>query len=175
MVEPGHFRIVKAKTHHFLAIQKVELAAFEPLRAAGAVSGEPQASTQEELELYLRHDLLLAAVNPDGAVIGYAGGYLVPREACFHLGEIDVHPDYQRRGIGRRLISAILVQAQARGMRQASLTTDRLAPFNARFYETMGFAICDVADCSSRLAALLHTETAKGLDPRRRCAMTAVL
>ena len=167
--------IVKAKPHHFAAIQEVELAAFETLRVAGAVSGEPEASTEEELERYLQDDLLLVAINADGAVIGYAGAYLVSDEACLHLGEIDVHPDYQRQGIGRRLVSALMDEARERGMLQASLTTDRLAPFNAPFYKTMGFVVRDATDCPPRLSDLLRAEVAKGLDPRRRCAMTITL
>ncbi|WP_246318750.1 GNAT family N-acetyltransferase [Peteryoungia desertarenae] len=175
MAEALLFRIVKAKPHHFAAIQEVELAAFETLRVAGAVSGQPEASTEEELERYLEDDLLLIALSADDAVIGYAGAYGVPEEACLHLGEIDVHPDHQGQGIGRRLVSALMDEARERGMLQASLTTDRLAPFNAGFYQAMGFVMRDGADCPPRLAGLLQMESAKGLDPKRRCAMTASL
>ncbi len=50
-----------ADPSHFAALRAIELASFATLRAAGAVMGEPVASSDEALAHYARHTLLLAA------------------------------------------------------------------------------------------------------------------
>ncbi|MDQ0423392.1 GNAT superfamily N-acetyltransferase [Peteryoungia aggregata LMG 23059] len=154
----------------FEAIRNVELAAFETLRAAGAVSGPAEASSDEELKLYFDNGLLFVATDVSGAVIGYCGGYVA--DDCVHVGEMDVHPDWQRRGLGRRLLSTVIDEAKLRNLERLTLTTDRFAPFNAPFYETMGLAIVERSQLSPRLHAILEAEIRKGLGPERRVAMT---
>ncbi|TRL41878.1 GNAT family N-acetyltransferase [Rhizobium straminoryzae] len=160
--------VAPAGKEHFAALRAVELAAFETLRRAGAVSGEPAASSALELQAYLDAGFLVAAFA-GAKPVGYAGGTLL--EGRLHVGEMDVHPDWQRRGIGRRLMQALLAQAMSRGLCGASLTTDRLAPFNAPFYANLGFRMVEGAAVPERLGQILDSERLKGLDPARRCAM----
>lgn len=163
--------IEAAERQHFPQLRQVELSAFETLRSAGAVSGEPMASTDEELQRYLDDGLLYVAIDDDGDPVGYVGATIVAEENCIHVGEMDVHPAFQGKGIGRRLLLAILNAARLRGLTFATLTTDRIAPFNARFYQTLGFALVEGTERSHRLTTILEEEIAKGLDPSRRCAM----
>ncbi|KPF41085.1 GNAT family N-acetyltransferase [Rhizobium sp. AAP43] len=153
-------------------LRRVEFASFETLREAGAVSGDAMASTDVELQHYLDHDFLLAACDSDGKVIGYCGGTV--EENHLHIGEMDVHPTWQRKGIGRRLITTMIEDARTRGLKGATLTTDRYAPFNARFYESLGFRIVQGDTLSPRLHKVLEAEAEKGLDPCRRVAMMLV-
>lgn len=164
--------VAAADRRHFAALRRIEVAAFETLHAVGAVVGAAVASTDEELQAYLDGDLLLAAFDEAGVPIGLVGGSVA--EEWLHIGEIDVHPDRQREGVGRRLMDALLEEGRRRGLCGATLTTDRFAPFNAPFYASLGFRATEAEACTARLAALLDAEAAKGLDPHRRVAMTLV-
>ncbi|MCM2439912.1 GNAT family N-acetyltransferase [Agrobacterium vitis] len=158
-----------ATRQHFRSLRDVELASFETLRAAGAVTGDPVASRDEELRVYLDAGMLLAAFDGAESPVGYAGGYV--SEGWLHIGEADVHPQWQRRGNGRRLINALLNEGRTRHLVGSTLTTDRFAPFNAPFYSSLGFQAVEGDACPMRLKKILAAEAAKGLNPIRRVAM----
>jgi GNAT superfamily N-acetyltransferase len=100
---------------------------------------------------------------------GWCGGYEI--DGWLHIAEIDVHPAWQRKGIGRQLIHALLDEGRRRGFRGATLTTDRFAAFNAPFYQSLGFRSSGLHDAMPHLDAILEAEIAMGLDPHRRVAM----
>jgi GNAT superfamily N-acetyltransferase len=164
-----NIRIEQASRNEFSALQTIELASFETLRAAGAVTGEATASSYEELQHYLDSGFLLAAFDEGGVPVGYGGGYVAG--GWLHIAEIDVHPDLQRKGIGRQLLEALLAKGRARELKGATLTTDRFVPFNAPFYTSLGFQAIEEEACPARLRAILDKEEKKGLDPHRRVAM----
>ncbi|MHC2364178.1 GNAT family N-acetyltransferase [Rhizobium leguminosarum] len=161
--------IRSATSSDFNALRSIELASFETLRHAGAVSGAPSASSDEELQCYLDHGLLYVACDQSGAAVGYCGGYVA--ETFVHIGEMDVHPDSQRKGLGRKLLMTLIDQGRARKLDGATLTTDRLAPFNAPFYTSLGFQLLEREAAPPRLRKILEAEVEKGLDARRRVAM----
>lgn len=163
------FTIRTVDRSQFPGIQEIELAAFETLRLAGAVGGEAEASSDEELSAYLQDDLLLAAYAENGGMLGYAGAYIADKH--LHVGEMDVHPLFQRQGVGRALISEFILECRKRGLAAVTLTTDRYAPFNAPLYASMGFQLLDREQTPERLKAILVSEAAKGLDADRRVAM----
>ena len=163
------FKIKAAGTSDFKRIQEIELAAFETLRSAGAVLGKAEASSDDELFRYLGDNLLLAAFDAGGEVLGYAGAYAAGTD--LHIGEMDVDPRFQRRGVGRSLISAFLAEGGRRKLKAVTLTTDRIAPFNAPFYASMGFRLLQSDDIPERLKAILDSEVSRGFDPARRVAM----
>lgn len=158
-----------ATTADFDALRAIELAAFETLRAAGAVSGVPSASSDQHLQRYLDHGFLEVACNHSGDAIGFCGGYIA--EHLLHIGEMDVHPNSQQQGVGRALLTASLDKARSRKLFGATLTTDRFAPFNAAFYATMGFRALAGDELPARLREILDEEAKIGLDPDRRIAM----
>lgn len=162
-----------ADRSHFSRLREIERRAFETLRAVGAVSGEAKTNSDAELQAYLHDCLLYAAFDESGEPVGYVGGFIAGD--CLHVDEMDVHPDHQRRGIGRQMMEAILQEGRARKLVFATLTTDRFAPFNAPFYASLGFEIIEGQDLSERLRCTLELEAEKGLDPRRRVAMRARL
>jgi [ribosomal protein S18]-alanine N-acetyltransferase len=55
----------------------------------------------------------------DRLVAGYAGYWLVVDEA--HIGTLAVKPGWRRRGLGERLLAALLQEARALGARSALL------------------------------------------------------
>ena len=64
----------------------------------------------------------------------------------------DVHPDHGRRGLGARLLRAVLDLARARGCGVVTLTTYRDLPWNAPFYARHGFAEVAPEDWTADMA-----------------------
>lgn len=158
-----------AKPEHFSSLRAIELAAFETLREAGAVSGQAVANSLREFLDFSRDGLLLAAFVTDSTPVGFiAGNY---ENGWLHIAEIDVHPDWQRRGIGRLLVQAILADGQQRGLAGATLTTDNVAAFNAKFYAALGFEIVEGKSCPPHLVTQKAEEVKMGFDPARRVGM----
>ena len=165
-------RFEKASREDFPSIQAVELASFLTLQDAGGISGEATASSTEELEHYLKDELLFAAFDEKNQVVGFAGATV--SDDSLHLGEIDVHPALQKRGIGRLLLTSVVSEGKKRNLYRVTLTTDRFVPFNAPFYASCGFSILEADECSQRLKDILESEKECGFDPLRRVAMQFV-
>lgn len=164
-----NIHIGPAGQSHYEALKQIELASFETLRAAGAVSGEACASSDEMLDQYRKEDFLLAAFAGGNIPVGFGGGYVI--EENLHICELDVHPIWQKKGIGRRIVNALLEAGRARALKGATLTTDRVASFNGPFYASMGFRIVEGTECPAYLRQILDLEEKRGFDPQRRVAM----
>lgn len=161
--------ISPAQPEHFAALRAIELSAFETLRAAGAVSGAPSATSLDGLGDYAREGVLLAAFSPQAIPVGFAAGQY--EDGWLHIAEIDVHPEWQRQGIGKRLMQALLLAGRQRGVTGATLTTVRMAAFNARFYTSLGFDFAEGDSTPPHLLRHIANEVAAGFDPARRVAM----
>jgi len=161
-----------AQTEHFALLRAIELAAFETLREAGAGTGQAVASSLEDFSDFSRNGLLLAAFKPDSDPVGFVAGKF--ENQWLHIAEIDVHPDWQRKGIGGLLMNTILSAGKQRGMSGATLTTDNIATFNARYYTSLGFEIVEGHFRPLHLDNLIADEIAAGFDASRRVAMRIV-
>ena len=86
-----------------------------------------------ELLAALRNSHSLVTARVDGRLVGLANaisdGHLV-----VYYPHMLVHPEFQRRGIGRKIMTAMLNKYS--GFHQHMLTTDGNA---IRFYESVGF------------------------------------
>jgi GNAT superfamily N-acetyltransferase len=162
-------QIRRASPRDFEPLRAIELASFETLRAAGAVSGVPSASGDAELHRYLHDKLLYVACDHEGAAVGYSGGYVA--DNFLYIAEVDVLPAWQRKGLGRSLITTLIEDGRRRRLLGATLTTDRFAPFNAPFYERLGFGILEGDAVPPHLRIILDRQIENGLDPLRRVAM----
>jgi predicted GNAT family N-acyltransferase len=92
--------------------------------------GVPEEMEWDEHDAVSSHWLALAE---DGSPIGCAR--LLPDG---HIGRMAVLPPWRGRGIGRALLAAVLIAAQARGHRTLRLSAQTRA---AGFYARAGFAI----------------------------------
>ena len=104
-------------------------------------------------------------------------GFLVsePFNRELHIWEMDVHPDFQRSGIGAGLMRAAQIDAHNSGFRALTLTTFRDIAWNAPFYRRLGFEGVASLDAHPRLARLLEEEAKDGLPSDQRCAMICFL
>jgi len=89
---------------------------------------------------------------------------------ALHLEELDVLPEHGRQGLGERLVRAVIRRAQATA-RPVTLCTFRDIPWNAPFYERLGFRALPFDQLPPSLAAHVRREAARGLPPDLRVAM----
>ncbi|OHV75681.1 GNAT family N-acetyltransferase [Rhizobium sp. LCM 4573] len=152
---------------------EIELDAHDVWAAACGFAGEPSVMPREALEKALGEDLLLVAADEVDRAVGFLAA--MEREGRLHIGEMSVETAWQKKGIGRRLMEAVLEEGRKRGLPAATLTTDRLITFNAPFYASLGFRELASSELPPDLQETLAAEVEAGLDPERRIAMVAPL
>lgn len=166
--------ICTAKKWHISALASIERAAakqFSELDLPPNLLNET-VSEQEHLEAQQRGLLLVALENGNKPV-----GFAITKQvySYLHLIEIDVHPQYQRQGIGSALIERVFALAQNHECEAVTLTTYKYVAWNAPWYEKQGFCILFSEDMPSYLLSILNHEKKLGLDPKRRVAMRKML
>ncbi|UHS56061.1 GNAT family N-acetyltransferase [Agrobacterium vaccinii] len=166
---PITFPVRPCCDHEIALLADIERDAFLTLRDAGGIDGEPVASDALLLERSLADGLLFVATNENDQPVGFIAATEVDGE--LYIEELDVLRAVQGRGIGARLMHVMIDRAAKRALHCITLTTDRLVPFNAPFYEKLGFSILESGDLSAHLRDRLSVQIAHGLDPQRRVAM----
>ncbi|MEP0390985.1 GNAT family N-acetyltransferase [Erythrobacter sp.] len=162
-----------------LRLAQKDDAAFMPdiERAAGALFREvaglaslADAGTLpvERLQRYIRKGHCLVAHSGE-RMIGFLVSEPFGRE--LHIWEVDVHPDFQGKGVGAGLLRACMIDARNSGFTALTLTTFRDVPWNGPFYERRGFEELAALDAHQRLANELALEADQGFPIERRCAM----
>jgi GNAT superfamily N-acetyltransferase len=163
------YRIVRARTRDLHLIGAIEVAAAQLLRGHAPDSVLNEITDERELREAKAQDRLWVALAGD-IPVGFA--HVEIREPnVAHLEEIDVHPDHGRRGLGRRLVTAVCGWAERRGYRAVTLTTFRDVPWNMPFYARLGFEEVPTTALSPALIAVLQDEARRGIDQTRRVAM----
>ncbi|WP_286182011.1 GNAT family N-acetyltransferase [Rhizobium sp. ICMP 5592] len=152
---------------HLLAA--IEVDAFWALHDAGAVACEPTSLPIGVLRQSLETDLLFVAVDALDQPFGFLAG--IAMADAVHIAEIDVIRHWQKKGVGRRLMQAVIEVVRTRGASGVTLTTDRHVSFNAPFYASLGFSILDESERSAELSRILEREVEHGAEPARRVAM----
>ncbi|MBX3243444.1 MAG: GNAT family N-acetyltransferase [Acidobacteria bacterium] len=116
---------------------------------------------------------LLVATNEEDIPVGFAAITILDGQP--HLHELDVRPEYGRRGIGTKLVSAVSDWSKNHGYDSVTLSTFRDVPWNAPFYERLGFVRMDEEDLPSEMLLLRKTEAEDGLDLSRRVVMKMLI
>jgi ribosomal protein S18 acetylase RimI-like enzyme len=109
-------------------------------RVAADVFDEP--INKKRLAVYLREPshLLFVAIC-DGEVVGQARGmiHLHPdMENELYIDNLGVAPTFQRRGVGTRLIKALLQEGRTLGCAEAWVGTEENNIVARKFYESLG-------------------------------------
>jgi len=150
---------------------RTALSAIE--RAAAAMfrdSPHPQmADAPLACEQLAPHDSVWIACDAHGQPVGF----LIVRAAAdaLHLQEIDVHPAHARQGLGARLIAAVADWARARGVPALTLSTCSDIPWNAPYYQRLGFRELTLPELTPHLLEVRHLETCAGLPMQSRVCM----
>jgi len=144
-----------------ITVERSSGALFEGTHMAWAVG---ETSSPEDLLEAIHQGLVWVAADDD-KIAGYISGSAL--DGDFHIEEVAVAIGYQRRGIGKDLIEHVAGRARHLGLGALTLTTDRTLPWNAPYYERLGFKILAEGDVPPYLGAAL----AEKPEPNRRCAM----
>lgn len=126
-----------------------------------------------EVAVRAQSDGLLWVSEADERVVGFALCWRCGD--ALHLRELDVHPEWMGRGLGKALVEHVATEAARRGCRWVTLTTFREVAWNAPLYLRWGFVELDVAEMPSWLSAIREDEDAGELGRWPRVAMARVL
>ncbi|BCJ64512.1 ribosomal protein S18-alanine N-acetyltransferase [Polymorphospora rubra] len=107
---PGDVRLTRMRWWHIDQVLPIEADLF---------GAEQWSAAMFWSELAGGHHYLVA-LDPAGAVVGYAGLAVTPPDEGW-VQNIAVRRDAQRGGVGRRLLEALLAQAARRGVRRTLL------------------------------------------------------
>jgi GNAT superfamily N-acetyltransferase len=144
---------------------------FRPHQQELGISDEmlEQVTPASQVEEALRVGGLWVAEDPNGAIVGFA----VAREwgEVAHLDELNVIPAHGRRGIGKQLVLAVCAWAREKGCKKMTLATFRGIPWNAPFYQKLGFRPVEAVELSDRHLLVVESERSRGLRMDRRVIM----
>jgi ribosomal protein S18 acetylase RimI-like enzyme len=99
--------------------------------------------------------------------------YLVaePVDDFLHVEQVSVHPRAARRRLGRSLIDHLAGVAREDGVPALTLTTFAEVPWNAPYYERLGFRVVPDAELTPGLRRIVDAEGAIGLHRWPRVVM----
>ena len=127
----------------------------------------------EDLQQARQSGRLWTATSGDGKVIGFAMADVVDDLA--YLAELAVLPDFGRRGIGKRLVESVIAWACDSGFSTLRLVTFGHIPWNAPFYEKLGFSTVEPPAPGTEMAEIMEAERRAGIDKSRRVLMQLTL
>jgi putative acetyltransferase len=163
------YSIVRARPADVPLLPAIELAAAWLLAAHAPASVLAEQTDEDVLRRAQREGRLWVALAHDRPV-GFAHVEQLEPDVA-HLEELDVHPSHGRRGLGRRLVSAVCRWAAEERYRSVTLTTFRDVPWNMPFYARLGFEELPPDAQSAALRAIVADEARRGLDPAKRVVM----
>lgn len=159
-----------ARPDDLVFLQVIELAADKPFRDIGMadIADHPPPPV-EVLGRYQQAGRAWVAVTNDDDPVAFVLVDVV--DGCAHVEQISVHPDHARRGIGRNLLDHVGSWAMGQGLAALTLVTFRAVPWNAPYYQRLGFRELRAEAITSGLATIMAAEVARGLDPATRMCM----
>jgi len=144
-------------------LQDIERAAGEPFR----IFGMPEIADDEPpaldfLERFRKAGHAWVAEDATGRLVAYLIGE--PLDGAFHIEQVSVHPDAAHQGVGRTLIAYAAERARGQGLTALTLTTFSKVPWNAPYYERLGFRVVAESELTPGLRRIRAAEADHGLD-----------
>jgi ribosomal protein S18 acetylase RimI-like enzyme len=133
-----------------LKLQK--LAFFSEAKRYDDFSIPPLMETTENICQAFNCNIVLKA-TVDGVIIGSVRGQLTD-DSCY-IGRLIVHPDFQKRGIGSRLMKAI--EAEFPQVNKYTLGAGHLSEETIRLYQKLGFVIYNSEKVNDKVT-IIHME-----------------
>ncbi|MBT2143248.1 MULTISPECIES: 4-(cytidine 5'-diphospho)-2-C-methyl-D-erythritol kinase [unclassified Rhodanobacter] len=147
------FPIERADPSQVEALCAIERKAVQLFRGHPAWSSYAAVSIPPELlRQAIGRGLVWVALDGTGAPVGFVWLDTDLAGGAIGVAEIDVLPEYGRRGIGAALLEHACAWARAAGYRRVDLGTLADVPWNAPFYAKHGFATVDKNDPSFAFA-----------------------
>ena len=151
-------------------LQDLERAAGAPFAEYGMSSiADDDPISIDLLADYCRDERLWVCVDTMDHPIAYIIVDIV--DECGHIEQVSVHPTQSGRRIGHALIETVAEWASHRKLQALTLTTFSEIPWNAPYYERLGFEIVPHAEQSPGLRRIRNLEREHGLDRWPRVCM----
>jgi GNAT superfamily N-acetyltransferase len=151
-------------------LRSIERDAGRPFAAIGMAeiaADEPPSLVQ--LETHRANGRAWVAVDTHDRPIAYLLSSVV--DGCAHIDQVSVAPAHAGRRLGAALIEHLAAIARAEGRPALTLTAFRDVPWNAPYYERLGFEIVEPAHQGPELAAVVRRESATIPSDAPRVAM----
>jgi GNAT superfamily N-acetyltransferase len=165
------FDVRRASLADAVALPAIERSAAQLFRLDPPLAwlADAQVPNAAQHRLAIEQACVWVAENSDGQLTGFVRA--VDIDQHMHIEELSVSQAFQGQGIGRALVAAVIEQARAMQLNSVTLTTFRDLPWNAPFYQRLGFVELAHAHTDRHLRDALQAEIACGFPPERRCAM----
>lgn len=158
-----------ARASELESLRELERAAGAPFRELGMDQvADDEPPSVAELARFVE-DAGAWVVDEDGAPVAYL--LVEVLDGAAHIEQVSVPPGHARRGLGRALLEVAAAWAADRGLPALTLTTFAEVPWNAPYYERLGFETLGDDDLGAGLRRLREREAALGLDRWPRVAM----
>lgn len=106
----------------------------------------------------------------DGEVAGYVYAEVVDENT--HIEQVSVSPDHAGHGIGAELVRFVEAWSRNAGRPATTLTTFKDVPWNAPYYQRLGYREMTADEVGPELAATMaHEASLPGIRAADRCAM----
>jgi GNAT superfamily N-acetyltransferase len=144
-------------------LQAIQLAAGDAFRHVGlsAVAENPPLPA-ESLSGYRQAGRAWAAVDDHDEPVGFVVADVV--DGAAHIEQVSVHPAHARQRIGAMLLDHVAGWAAHHGLSALTLITFRGVPWNAPYYERLGFRELAEDEVTPGLAALWAAGPGAGPD-----------
>ena len=148
----------------------IERAAGETFRDLGMdLVADDAPFTRAELVPYQQDGRAWVAADAADAPVGFL--LLDVVDGTGHIEQVSVHPAHGRQGLGAALIETAAAWTVDRGLQALTLTTYAEVPWNAPYYERLGFRTVDADQVPPGLRRIREQERAHGLDRWPRVTM----
>ncbi len=117
----------------------------------------------------IRKDLEWLVVDSHDQPVGFI--MVEHLTGSLHIVELSVQQSAQGKSLGKRLITQVIDFAKSQQVSHVTLTTFRDIPWNAPYYQRLGFSIMAASQLTPELDAILQQEVDAGFQAADRCAM----
>lgn len=169
----AHTRLAKLADAKYLpAVEASAGQAFTTIEKYKWLAEGDGQTEQDHLD-FIAKQLEWVAVNDNGRPIGFINAE--NHHDSLFICEVSVCQQWQGQGLGKKLIKQVLDAALARNIATVTLTTCRDVPWNAPYYQRLGFEIIDESQLTDALRDILQAEIDAGFKATDRCAMAIQL
>ncbi|MCE9523757.1 MAG: GNAT family N-acetyltransferase [Alphaproteobacteria bacterium] len=152
------------------ALQMIERAAGSRFRGVGmAAIADAEPTPLAILEDRASQSRLLVAVDANATLAGFL--MWSAKDGRAYIEEVSVHPDHAGHRLAARMIDALDNDVRSR-LRHLSLTTFCDIPWNAPYYEILGFTELPFALAGPEHEVSWQQQAENGLDMSRRLFMS---
>ena len=150
--DPGAVTVRQARPEDVGRLQAIQLAAGNTFRDIGMpAAADTFPLPPESLSGYRRAGRAWVAADEHDEPIGFVVFDVI--DGCAHIEQVSVHPAHAGQRIGAMLLDYVADWAVSQDMHAMTLITFRGVPWNAPYYERLGFRELAETEVTPGLAA----------------------